>query len=34
MALQSEDADIIFRPPVENLEKLKEENVKIESVPT
>ena len=34
MALQSGDADIIFRPPVENLEKLKEENVKIESVPT
>jgi len=33
MALQSGDADIIFRPPVENLEKLKEENVKIESVP-
>ena len=34
MALQSGDADIIFRPPVENLEKLKEENVKIESVPS
>jgi peptide/nickel transport system substrate-binding protein len=33
MALQSGDADIIFRPPVENLEQLKEEKVKVESVP-
>jgi peptide/nickel transport system substrate-binding protein len=33
MALQSGDADIIFRPPVENLEQLKEDKVKVESVP-
>jgi peptide/nickel transport system substrate-binding protein len=33
MALRSGDADIIFRPPVENLEQLKEEKAKVESVP-
>jgi peptide/nickel transport system substrate-binding protein len=33
MALQSGDADIIFRPPVESLEQLKNEKVKVESVP-
>ncbi|RAK22043.1 peptide/nickel transport system substrate-binding protein [Anoxybacillus vitaminiphilus] len=35
MALQSGDADIIFRPPVESLEQLeKEGNVKVQSVPS
>ncbi|RDE27204.1 nickel ABC transporter substrate-binding protein [Parageobacillus thermoglucosidasius] len=33
MALRSGDADIVFRPPVENLEQLKAEKAKIESVP-
>lgn len=34
MALKSGEADIIFRPPVEHVEQLKQEKVHVESVPS